>query len=129
VGFSAPTVAFGTFFLGAYRIDDAGDAGQVFNASGSFGQYFVRPTLPPPGSGDLFLGLATLDSVTGQLVPAITGVDIGLGIGNVPAYLDNLTFATPGEVPPVPEANAWALFAGVALAGIGLYRRRARATA
>ena len=40
---------------------------------------------------------------------------------------DGLTFAAP--VAPVPEANAWALFAGAALAAIGLYRRRARLTA
>jgi hypothetical protein len=117
-----PTSAFGTFFLGTYAIDAAGTPGQVLQAHGSFGEYDAQPRV----GGTVFLGLATFDSVTGRLVPAISYVDITAGIGHGPAFLDNFTFATPGEVPPVPEANGWALL-GAALAGVGLCRRRAAA--
>lgn len=119
VGFTGLTSAFGTFFINPYAIDAAGTPGQSLIAHGSFGYYSAQPTLTQPA----FLGLATVDSATGQLVPAISYVDIFAGIGHDASLLDNFTFATP--VSPVPEGNAGALLAAAALAVVGLYRRRA----
>lgn len=97
----------------------------------SIGENPSGPVPYPAGfTQPAFLGLATVDSVTGQLVPAISEITVRAGSNsqNLTVLLDNFTFATPREVPPVREAKAGPLFAGTALAVVGLYRRRARTT-
>ena len=128
-GQPALTSAFGTFFIGNEPVN-----GSDLSGMSTVGDYnFIpAPTTTSP-TGSTFLGLATVDSVTGQLVPAIDQIVVNAGQqSNLDVWLDNFTLATPalpGKVPPVPEANAWALFAGTALAAVGLYRRRAPASA
>jgi hypothetical protein len=122
--------------------------------SSAFGAFFIGNTEPfGPGSGSIsgfsigeadhpsiyagltslngstFLGLATVDSVSGDLVPAISEITIRAGshgAGPEPD-LDNFVFAGNPGVSPVPEGNVWALLAAAALATVGLARRRAAA--
>jgi hypothetical protein len=118
-GQPALTSAFGTFFIGNTPIDEL--PGADFSSVGGYPAGFTSP------EGSTFLGLATVDSATGQLVPSIGEIDIRAGShGTGPEPdLDNFTFASP--VSPVPEGNVWALLAAAALAAVGLARRRAAA--
>jgi hypothetical protein len=96
-------------------------------AYGADGSLLARgdPATTAPG-GSTFLGFAAVDSLSGQLVPALSEVDVFAGKQNlVITYLDNFTFAAPAS--PVPEGNGWVLLAATALAAVGLYRRRAAA--
>jgi hypothetical protein len=92
----ALTSAFGTFFIG--NIDEqplsTGSISGLAIGGGEFIPY--RAALTPPG-GSTFLGLATVDSATGQLVPAISEITVNAGshgLGPEPD-LDNFTFASP----------------------------------
>lgn len=132
-GQSALTSAFGTFFIGNRLVDVPGPPPtEVVDLSGMLigindVGFTPAPTTTSP-TGSTFLGLATVDSVTGQLVPAISAITVRAGtvdaLFDLPVYLDNFTFATP-----VPEGNAWALLAVTALSAAVLYRRRAAVAA
>jgi hypothetical protein len=117
-GQPALTSAFGTFFINNESV-----FGENLSGLAIGGDYnFILPGLTGP-NGSTFLGLATVDSATGQLVPAINDIFVAAGSQSLlNVYLDNFTFASP--VSPVPEGNALALFAAAALAAVGLSRRR-----
>jgi hypothetical protein len=120
-GQSSLTSAFGTFFVNSLpnNYGDASSLLQGFDANGSL-LFEGRPELPQ-FTANAFLGFATVDSSTGELVNAISQVQVIAGAVFTPpsVYLDNFTFATP-----VPEPNPWALLAATALAAVIRYRRR-----
>jgi hypothetical protein len=122
-GQPAATSAFGTFFIGNEPVDGQDTSGLAVG-----GDYNYIPAGLTSRDGSSFLGVATVDSSTGQLVPAINQIWIAAGAQDLQdVYLDNFTFATPEEVTPVspvPEANAGALLAVTTLAAVALYRRR-----
>jgi hypothetical protein len=137
-GQPALTSAFGAFFIGNVGSLGGPGATELFSNSGlsAGGTYSL---LPPGATGDgfipagltsrdgsTFLGLATVDSATGQLVPAINEIDVeAAGDVGPQVFLDNFTFASP--VSPVPEGNVWVLLAAAALAAVGRARWRAAA--
>jgi hypothetical protein len=112
-GRPALTSAFGTFFLGS---EGSGGALWVYGADGQLSRVAGGLTSRPA-----FLGVATVDSLSGPLVPSIREIAISAGGAGSDAFLDNFTFAAP--VSAVPEANGWVLLAAAALAAVGLGRR------
>ena len=115
-GQPALTSAFGTFFIGNHPVDGQSEVGLAIGLGNFTLAGFAQPA---------FLGLATIDSVTGQLVPSINEIAVVAGGGSIDTYLDNFTFAGNPGVSPVPEGNAWTLLAAAALAAAGLgWRRR-----
>jgi hypothetical protein len=122
-GRTALTSAFGTFFIGNTGTFVPGrglesDSGiSLYGAGGSIlGGGTAGLTSQ---NGSTFLGLATIDSATGELVPSIGEIYIVAGQHNLlDVYLDNFTFAAP-----VPEGQPWALLAGALLAVVTLDRR------
>ena len=127
-GEPALTSAFGAFFINNPPTEPEDNLHGFLGASGADGSLLAAGRAPRTArNGSSFLGFAAVDSEKGQLVPAIGQVEVNAGLHNViDVYLDNFTFAAPVAV---PEANAWALLAGTALAAVGLYGRRARLTA
>jgi hypothetical protein len=134
-GQPALTSAFGAFFIGNVGVPSGPGGTELFSDSGlsASGTYSLLPPgitgdgFIPAGftsyNGSTFLGLATVDSATGDLVPAINEIDVSTaGYLGPQTFLDNFTFASP--VSPVPEGNVWALFAAAALAAVGLSRWR-----
>ena len=68
-------------------------------ALGSTDSGFTLAGLTPPGEST-FLGLATVDSSTGQLVPGIRAISIKAGLpGHGAVGLDNFTERLPGRLP------------------------------
>jgi hypothetical protein len=126
-GGSALSSAFGTFFIGNTSVNGVSYSSLV--AYGADGSLLARgdPATTTPG-GSTFLGFAAVDSATGELVPALSQVDVFAGKQNlVITYLDNFTFAAPAS--PVPEGNGWVLLAATALAAaVGWAPRRARSS-
>jgi hypothetical protein len=124
-GGTALTSAFGTFFIGNQPIDGGNFSGMsAYGADGSI-LYTGVPGLTGL-DGSTFLGFATVDSATEDLVPAISKITVTAGLHDlIDVYLDNFTFATP--VSPVPEANVWVLLAATMLAAVGRARLRAAA--
>ena len=118
-GRSALTSAFGTFFLGS---EGYGGALWVYGADGHLSRVADGLTSRPA-----FLGVATFDRLSGQLVPSIREIAALAGGAGSDGFLDNFTFASP--VSAVPEANGWVLFAATALAAVGLGRRCVAASA
>jgi hypothetical protein len=118
-GQPALTSAFGTFFIGNTAPLGFNVAG--LEADGANGSVLGRETAGVTSQdGSTFLGFATVDSVTGELVPAISEIVASQGSHSLyDALLDNFTFASP-----VPEGNVWALLAAAALAAVGLSRWR-----
>jgi hypothetical protein len=126
-GQPALTSVFGTFFIGNTPTPE-GESISGIAVSGANGQGLGGGLagLTSQG-GSTFLGFATVDGSSGDLVPAISEITVTAGShgGGPEPDLDNFTFASP--VSPVPEANAWVLLAAAALAG--RVRWRARTTA
>jgi hypothetical protein len=124
-GGAALSSAFGTYFIGNTPVNGVSYSSLV--AYGADGSLLARgdPATTTPG-GSTFLGFAAVDSATGELVPALSEVDLFAGKQNlVISYLDNFTFATPAS--PVPEGNGWVLLAATALAAaVDWAWRRAR---
>jgi hypothetical protein len=127
-GQSALTSAFGTFFIGNTESFPGEGSISGLSAYGAGGSLLGGATAPTTttNNGSTFLGLATVDSVSGDLVPAISEIDVKAGshgAGPEPD-LDNFVFAGNPGVSPVPEGNVWALLAAAALAAVGLSRWR-----
>jgi hypothetical protein len=115
----ALTSAFGAFFIGNHPIDGASITG--LELGGVEGRFIAAGFTQPAA----FLGVATVDSLSGDLVPAISAIDVHEGEHNLhDSFVDNFTFATP-----VPEGNVWVLLAATALSAVVPYRRRAAASA
>jgi hypothetical protein len=128
-GQPALTSAFGAFFIGNVGVPSGPGGTELFSDSGlsAFGGKFI-PAGFTSYNGSTFLGVATVDSATGDLVPTMNAIGVSAAGDLGPqAFLDNFTFASP--VLPVPEGNVWALLAAAALAAVGLGRWRARPTA
>jgi hypothetical protein len=117
-GQPALTSAFGAFFVGNTPVDGESIAGLAIGGDANF----IHAGLTSQ-DGSTFLGLATVDSLSGNLVPAISEIDASQGSHALhDAFLDNFTFTTP--VSPVPEANVWVLLTATALAAVGRGRAR-----
>jgi hypothetical protein len=122
-GREALTSAFGAFFIGNREPFGPGTGSITGLVIGGIEGRFIAAGFTQPAA---FLGVATVDSQSGELVPSISAIDVHEGQHNLhDSFVDNFTFATP--VSPVPEPNAGVLFAAAALAAMGLYRRRAAA--